>query len=124
MAGRDFFTPQTYRQLIERSKFQTAVAGDAGNGRLAIQITVDERLHHVALEFLLEVQDVERKTQFFRDATRIIDIIQRAATGRQRLTIFVHTDAAPLVPQLHRKTDELVALLLQDGGRRGRIDTT
>src|SRR5882724_6168635 len=116
VTGRNFLAAKTDRQLIERSKLQTAVAGDTRNGRLAVQVTVDEGLDHVALEFLLEIQNVKRKSKFFGDATRIVNIIERTATRRQRLAVFIHTDTATLVPQLHREADEVVPLLSQNCG--------
>src|SRR5207302_9235893 len=110
----DLLTPEACRQFIERSKLQTAVAGNTRNRRLAIQIAVDERLHYVALEFLFQIQNIERKAQLLRDATRVVNVIQRAAARRQRVAIFVHTDTAALVPQLHREADQFVPLLLQN----------
>src|SRR2546423_8847569 len=94
MTGRNFLAAKAGRQLIERSKLQTAVAGDTRDGRLADQVTVDEGLDHVALEFLLKIQNVKRKSKFFGDATRIVNIIERTTARRQRLAIFIHTDAA------------------------------
>src|SRR5205085_9655036 len=38
IAGRHLFAPDTCCQLIERSKLQTAIAGNARNWRLAIQV--------------------------------------------------------------------------------------
>src|SRR5438067_12680022 len=105
MTGRDFLASEAGRKLIERSKLQTAVAGDARNRRLATQVAVDERLHHIALEFLFQVQNIKWKAKFFRDAPRVVNIVERAATRRQRLAVFIDTDAAALVPQLHRKAD-------------------
>src|ERR1051325_4455432 len=91
MTRRDFFTTQTDGEFIKRRKFETAVASDTRNGCLAIQVAVDERLHDVALEFLFQVQNIERKSELFGDAPRVINIIERTAARRQRLAVFIHT---------------------------------
>ena len=62
MTGRNFLAAKAHRQLIERSKLQTAVARNAWDRSLAIQVTVDEGLDDVALEFLFQIQNVERKS--------------------------------------------------------------
>ncbi len=120
--GCNFLAPQAERQTIQRRKLQPAVAGHAGDRRLAIQITGNERLHHVALKLSLEVQHIEREAEFFGHAARIVNVIERTATRRQRLTILVHTDAAVLIPQLHREADQFMALLFQNRRRRGGVD--
>src|SRR5438874_10654255 len=121
MTSRNFLAAQTRSELIERCELQTAVARDARNRRLAIQIAVNERLHDIALEFLFQIQNIKREAKLFRDSSRVVNVVERAATRRQRLAVFVDTDAAALVPQLHRKADQFVALLLQNGGSGGRI---
>src|SRR3989442_3449182 len=55
MTGRHPFTPETCGKFIEGSELQTAIAGDAWNGRLAVQVAVDERQHYVALELLFQI---------------------------------------------------------------------
>src|SRR5581483_10411096 len=85
VTSRDFLAAETDRQLVQRSKLETAVAGNTGNRRFAIQVAVDERLHNVALEFLLQIQHVKRKSQFFGNAPCVINVIERAAARRQRL---------------------------------------
>src|SRR5688572_13924820 len=112
MASRNFVASQTRSQSIKRRKFQTTIAGDAGDGSFAVEITGNERLHHIAFKVVLEVQHVEREAQLLGDSTCIVNVIERTTSGRQRVTIFIDTDSPPLVPQLHRKTDQFVALLL------------
>ena len=75
VAGGDLGTTEADGEFVERSKLQTAVAGDTGNRRLAVQVTVDERLHHVALEFFFQIQNIERKAEFLGYAPRIVNII-------------------------------------------------
>ena len=112
MPGRNFLATQTHRQSIQRGKLQPTVASNTGNRSLAIQVAVDERLDDSALEFLLEIKDIKRKAQFFGHAAGIVNIIERAATRGQWLAIFIDTETAALVPQLHREADQFVTLLL------------
>ena len=94
VAGRNFLAAETRRQSVKRSKLQTAVAGDAGNRSFAVEITGDERLHHVALKFAFQIQHVKRKAQLFRHAARVVNIVERTTTRRKRIAVLVHTDAA------------------------------
>src|SRR4026207_1367491 len=124
MAGRNFLTSQTQRQSIQRSELQTTVAGNTRNGRLAVQITRDERLNHVALKVALQIQNVKRKAELFSNATSVVNVVERAATRGQRVAVFINIDAPPLVPELHRKANQLVSLILQNCRGRGRIHAT
>ena len=76
MAGSDLFATQTRGQLIQRSKLQTAIAGDTGNRRLSIEITGNKRLHHILLKLAFEIQYIERKAKFFRNPAGIVNIIE------------------------------------------------
>ena len=122
MTRRYFLTPQTKCQPIQRRKLQPTVAGHTGDRRLTIQITGNERLHYVALKLTLEIEHIERKAEFFGHPARVVNVVERAATRRQRLAVFIDTDAAVLIPKLHRKAEQFVALLLQNRGRCGRVD--
>src|ERR1041385_7565872 len=121
MSSRDFLTTQTQRQSIERSKLQTTVARDTRNRRLTSEITRNKRLHHVALEIALEIQHVKRKSEVLGNATRVVNVVERAAARRQRIAVFVCVYAPPLIPQLHRKADEMMPLLFQNCCGCGRI---
>jgi hypothetical protein len=122
VARRDLLAPDAHGRPVERSELQTAVASDTRNRRLAFEITLDERLDHVALELALEIQDVERKAQLFRHSPRVVNVVERAAARRHRLAVGVRCQPATLVPQLHREADKLVPRLLQHRGRRRAID--
>src|SRR4029079_5937132 len=76
------------------------------------------------LKVAFEVQDVEREIEFFGDAACIVNVVERAATRRQRVAVFVDIDPATLIPELHRETDKLVSLFLENCRGRGRIHAT
>jgi hypothetical protein len=81
-------------------------------------------LDHVALEVAFEIQYVKRKPELFSHTTRIVNIVKRTATRRQRITVFISVDATSLIPQLHREADQLVTLLFENRRGRGRIHAT
>src|ERR1043165_2106546 len=110
MSGRHLVAAETRREAIKRSELQAAVASHTWNRRLAVQVTVDERLDHITLEIAFEVQDIKREAQLFGHAPRVVHVIERTAARRQRLPVLVHTDPAPLIPQLHREPNKLVSL--------------
>ena len=76
------------------------------------------------LKFTLQIQYIEWKTQTLGDTACIVNIVERTAPARQWVTVFIHTDPSALVPQLHRKADQLVPLLLEKRGCRRTIDAT
>ena len=116
VAGRDQLRadlPRGQQQLIE---LEMVVAQAAGNRRAPGQVLGDERLHHLALEALLVVDQVIRNAQPLGHAPRVIDIVHGAAAA---LDLFRHALApgeAALVPELHGEPDERVPLGLQHGG--------
>src|SRR5688572_3092950 len=110
VSSRNLLATQTRRQSIERRKLQPAVTTNARDRRLAAKITRDEWRYDVTFEVTFQIQNVERKTKLFRNAACVVHVVQRTTTRRQRIAVFVDVDAAPLVPQLHRETDELVPL--------------
>jgi hypothetical protein len=55
-----------------------------------------------------------------RDATRIVNVVERAAAVL-RGTIALQFRQTALIPQLHREADDAARLLLQDGGYGGGI---
>src|SRR5690348_11918446 len=110
MAGRDLLTTQTYGKPIERSKLQSTIAGNAGNGSFTAEVTRNKWLDHVALEFALEIQNIKRKAEFFSDSPCVINVIQRATTRRKGLAILISVDTSSLIPQLHCETNEIMPL--------------
>ncbi len=90
-------------KLIE---LQVVVAQCAGNGRAPGEVFVDEWPHDLALEAVLRVHEVVGDAEVLGDATRIVDIVNRAAAA---LDCFGHALAAgqpALVPELKRETDD------------------
>src|SRR5690349_15761553 len=65
----------------ELVKLQVIVAETTRNRCTARKILFDERLHHVPLEALLLVDDVIRNAEGFGHASRVVHIIQGAATS-------------------------------------------
>ena len=61
MTGGDLLAAEADGELIKGGELQTAVTSDAGNWGLAVEIAINEGLHHVALEFLFQIQNIERK---------------------------------------------------------------
>src|SRR5687768_621896 len=112
MSGRDFLTSQAHRQTIQGCKLQTAVARDARDWRLAVEVTGDKRLHDSTLEVAFEIQHVKRKAELLGDASRVVNVVQRTATRGKRVAVLIDVDAPALIPELHRKADEFVTLLL------------
>jgi hypothetical protein len=60
------------------------------------------------------------KIQVLRYGLSVIDIVERAAAVLRGAIALQFREAA-LVPELHGKADNGVALLLQESGDRGRI---
>src|SRR4029078_10830964 len=89
------------------------VAGGAWDRGLAAQVGRDEWAHDVPAELLFEIQHVVPDAERPRDATRVREIVQRAAAaGPPRL--------AGVIPELHREADHLVSLVAQkEPGDRG-----
>ncbi len=113
MPGRDLVTAQRNRHPVKRRKFQTRIARHTRYRRFPAQITRDKRLDHVAFEVFLKIQNIEWKSEALGDSPCIINIIKRAATRRQRVTVLIDTYPTPLIPQLHGKADEIMPLLLE-----------
>ena len=84
---------------------------------------VDKGAHHARLELFFEIDYVVWKIQVLRDGFGIVDIIKRA-TAVLRGAVALKFGEAALIPELHGKADDVAALLLQESGDGGRIDTT
>ena len=67
-----------FEKLIELDE---VVAERAGDGRAAGEIFADERLDHLILEALLEVDDVIRDAQELRDVAGVVDVVERTAAA-------------------------------------------
>ena len=75
-------------------------------------IVVNGVAHDIALEFILQINDVKRESELDGDRPRVVQIIQRAATAGQRFAVRPNVDAA-LIPELHRKAYQFVPLLFE-----------
>ena len=110
--------------ILSLALFAGCAIGVTRNRRLAAEIAIDERLNYIALEIPFEIQNVEREAEFFGHSASVVHVVKRAATRRQRIAVFIDVNSAPLIPQLHRKADQLMPLLLQNRGRGGRVNST
>ena len=98
----------------QRGELQIAVAMRAGQRRTPGGVLLHEVRHDLLVELPLEVQDVVRDIDRRRDAPRIVQVVDRAAAP-ERPAVLALTRG---VVQLHRQTDDVVALL----GEQGRGD--
>ena len=114
MSGRHFVAAQRLREFIQRGELQARIAGDARNRRFAVQVTLNERFNDRFIKLLFEIQHVKRKAERFGDAARVIHVVERAAAAGKRIAVFVNIDVTALIPQLHRKADELVTLFFEE----------
>src|SRR6204780_4300281 len=107
-------------QLVE---LHVIVAESARNRSTALQIVVHEGTDDVLLEFALQIEYVKRDAEMFGDATRIVDIINRATTMLRRLGGLELREAA-LVPELHGEADDGLAALVHDRSDGGTVHTS
>jgi hypothetical protein len=122
VAGGKTLGADLARHAEERLKLHIGVAIGAGDGRAAGEVLVHERAHHARLELLLEIHNVVREIQVLRYGLGVIHVIKRAAAVL-RGAVGLKFGEAALVPELHRKADDGAALLLQESGNSGRVDT-
>ncbi len=105
-----------FKKLVELDE---VVAQRARNRRTPGKILLDERLHHLRLEPLLEVHDVIRNAQMLRHVPRVVHIVERAtAPGRP---VRRKLRQPPLVPELHGEPDYALALALQHSRDNGAV---
>src|SRR5262245_16831216 len=122
VSGCDSIGADLPGQRYEPCEFELAVTGDAWNRRSPRKIVFDEGPDNSTFKLVLEIDHVERKTQPFGDSTSIVYIVERAATRGRRFA--VSAQPAALIPQLHRETDDIVALILQNCGGYRAIDAS
>src|SRR5215471_17771633 len=116
MTRRHRVGAKTTRSLRQRCKLQIAVAVRAGKGRPSGGVLADEVRDDLVVELLLEVHDVVRNADRGRDTPGVVQVVNRAAAAERTLP-------PGLIVELHGQTDDLVALLGEQGGRHGRVDT-
>jgi hypothetical protein len=105
--------PRIVEQIVEAD---VTVALQAGVGRHAAAVAVDEKIHHVTLEGLLDVDQVKGNAQFLGHPPRVVDALQAAALVGRAFAL------PRLRPEAHHHADAVVALLHQQRRRHGRID--
>src|SRR5262245_580176 len=111
VAGRDLLGAESARALQERRELQVAVAMRTWQRRPSGCVLLNEVRDHSLAKLALEIDNVVRKADEGGDAPRIVKIVERAAAPPCLL-------AAALIVELHRQTDNLMALL----GEQGRGD--
>src|SRR5450755_3228574 len=100
MAGGDAIRPHARRHIEKLIELNEVVAERARDGRAPSQILADERLHHLFLEAILEVDYVIRNAELLGDEARVVHIVERAATAG-RATRGSQLRQTTLVPELH-----------------------
>ena len=117
MAGGDRIGAKTLRSLQQGRELQVAVAVSARQRCSPRCVLAYEVRDDVLVKLSLEVHDVMRNVEGRRHAPGVVQIVERTAAAERRL-------AAGLVVELHRQTDNVVALIgEQSCGHRG-IDAT
>jgi hypothetical protein len=106
----------------ERLKLHVRVAIGAGDGSAAGEILIHKRAYDARLELFLEIHNVVREIQVLRYGLGVINVIERTAAVL-RGAVALKLGEAALVPELHGEADDGAALLLQEGGNGGRVDT-
>jgi hypothetical protein len=72
---------------------------------------------------LLEVHNVVRKIQVLCHGLGVVDVIERTAAVLRGAVALEFGEPA-LVPELHSEADHGAALLLQESGNGGRVDSS
>ncbi len=109
------------QQLIE---LQMVIAQAARDRCAPGKILCDKGTHHVVLETLLLVYDVIRNAKRFGHAARVVNVVDGATTPLHRLRHALVTRQAALVPELQRESDDGVALLTEQRGDGGGVDSS
>ena len=112
MPGRDLVAAKRNGHAVKRGKLEPRVAGNAGYRCLARKIALDKGLDDIAVKVLLKVQNIERKAELIGHPPCVVNIVKRAAAARERVAVLINIHVPPLVPQLHRKANEVMPLLL------------
>ena len=79
MSGRDSVKAETCRSLEQEVELDVPVALDAGIGRLAGKVTLDEGRDHVTFELFGVVEDVVIDAERLGHSSRVVDVSDRAA---------------------------------------------
>ena len=110
MTCRDPFRIDRVGLAYQVAELRERVAAHARNRRASARILADEIVDHVVTESCLEIDDVVRNAELLADAARVVDGIERAARAIGNVVA--------VTEQLHRCTDDVVALLDEQCRRR------
>ena len=111
VAGRHRVEAEQIGTLGEPGELHRAVALDARVRRDPGGVRLDVRLDDMGVEVVTEVEHEVVDVELLGDASRVVDVGHRAASG-----------VGVATPQLHRDTDDLVALLLEQERGNGGVD--
>src|SRR5579872_5728868 len=121
VSGRNLRGANRIGHLQKLIELDEVVAKRAGDGRAPGQILADEGSDHLLLEALLEIHHVVGNAQALGYVAGVVDIIDGAATAAAALG--GNLGKAPLVPELHGESDDVVALAREQAGNGGAVDT-
>ena len=96
MSGRDLIRADLAGQGDKPGELEPRITRYAGVRGPSVQLILHKGPHNRALEFFFEVDDVEWERQVFGDATRVVDVVQRAAARGLRLAS--GAEPAALIP--------------------------
>src|SRR5947207_6022990 len=113
MTGRDVARVDLVGAVHEVAELGEGVAAHARNRRAAARVFVHEVVDHVVAERALEIQHVVRDAELLAHAPRVVDRVERAAR-----TV---GDVLAIAEELHRRADDVVALLDEQRCRDGRV---
>ena len=105
------------RAVEQRAELHVLVAGEAGVRRAARGVCGHERVDDVVAELLLHVEHVVRDADALGGGTRVRDILDAAAGAAraERVGVLLGVEA-------EGDADDVVALLVEEGGGDGGID--
>ena len=114
MPGDDMRAAELLRALIQLFELQVAIAVNAGVGRFSVFIGMHKAVDHAAFKAVGKIEDMVGHAELFRDGTRVLHIIQRAAA------VFTRETERVVCKQLHGNADTVESrLAAQIGGNTG-----
>ena len=96
------------------AELRERVAAHARNRRASVRVLVHEIVDDVATERALEIEHVVRNAERLTDAPRVVHRVERAARAIGQIVV--------VAEELHRRADDVVALLDEHRRGDGRID--
>src|SRR5207253_7861327 len=96
-------------------KLQVIVAETTRDWRASGKILFDERTDDVALKALFVIDHIIRNADRLGDAAGVVNVVERAATSLDGPGHTLVSITPPVLPQLHRRADDLVSPSAQPG---------